>query len=175
MSYIYIIPIETSPLFWFEPLTAGISRVFGMRTKCVKFSMDISKAFDPLRQQYNSSHLLSRLIDRPLADADKVLGVAEVDLFIPILTFVFGEAQLEGPGAIVSMHRLNNKFYGLPENQTLLAQRIVKESIHELGHTFGLLHCSSPGCVLNSSTYVEDIDQKSEELCPQCQQQINIT
>jgi archaemetzincin len=104
-----------------------------------------------------------------------VLGVAEVDLFIPILTFVFGEAQLEGPGAIVSTHRLNNKFYGLPENQTLLVQRIVKESIHELGHTFGLLHCSSPGCVLNSSTYVEDIDQKSDALCPQCQQRLNIT
>jgi archaemetzincin len=174
MLYIYIIPIETEPLCWLEPLTAGIFRVFGMRTKCANFRMDISKAFDPLRQQYNSSYLLSELIARPLADGEKVLGVAEVDLFIPILTFVFGEAQLEGPGAIVSAHRLNNKFYGLPENQTLLTQRIVKEPIHELGHTFGLLHCSSPGCVLNSSTYVEDIDQKSDELCPQCQQQLNI-
>ena len=108
----------------------------------------------------------STLLAQPLADADKVLGIAEVDLFIPILTFVFGEAQLDGPGAIVSMHRLNNKFYGMPENNALLVQRIVKESIHELGHTFGLLHCSSPGCVLNSSTYVEDIDQKSDELVP---------
>jgi archaemetzincin len=175
MSYIYIIPIATESGFWIEPVTAGILRVFGMRTKTAKLNIDISKAFDPLRHQYNSSHLLSEMIARPLADGEKVLGVAEVDLFIPILTFVFGEAQLEGPGAIVSTHRLNNKFYGLPENQTLLVQRIVKESIHELGHTFGLLHCSSPGCVLTSSTYVEDIDQKSDALCPQCQQRLNIT
>jgi archaemetzincin len=174
MSYIYIIPIETEPLFWLEPLTAGIFRAFGVRTKCAKLRVDISKAFDPLRQQYNSSYILSDLIGRPFADGEKVLGVAEVDLFIPILTFVFGEAQLDGPGAIVSMHRLNNKFYGMPENQALLVQRLVKESIHELGHTFGLLHCSSPGCALTSSTYVEDIDQKSDELCSQCQQQLNI-
>jgi len=174
MACIYIVPIATESLFWLEPLTAGIFRSFGMRTKCAKVNIDISKAFDPLRQQYNSSYLLRELIAWPFAHADKVLGIAAVDLFIPILTFVFGEAQLEGPGAIVSMHRLNNKFYGMPENQSLLVQRIIKESIHELGHTFGLLHCSFPGCVLNASTYVEDIDQKSDKLCARCQQQLHI-
>ncbi len=174
MSYIYIVPIATESLFWLEPLTASIARSFGLRTKCAKISIDVSKAFDPLRQQYNSSYLLRELIAWPFANADKVLGIAAVDLFIPIMTFVFGEAQLEGPGAIVSMHRLNNKFYGMPENERLLVQRIIKESIHELGHTFGLLHCSFPGCVLNVSTYVEDIDQKSDELCARCQQQLHI-
>jgi archaemetzincin len=63
----------------------------------------------------------------------------------------------------------------MPENKALLVQRIVKESIHELGHTFGLLHCSYPGCVLNASTYVEDIDQKSDTFCPQCQKQLHAT
>ena len=172
MSYIYLVPIATKSVFWLEPLAAGIFREFGMHAKCAKCSIEISPAFDPLRQQYNSSYLLGELLAQPLADADKVLGIAEVDLFIPILTFVFGEAQLDGPGAIVSMHRLNNTFYGMPENNTLLVQRIVKESIHELGHTFGLLHCSSPGCVLNTSTYVEDIDQKSDAFCRQCQKQL---
>jgi archaemetzincin len=172
MSYIYLIPIATESLFWLEPLTAGILRAFGIPAKCAPCSIDISPAFDPLRQQYNSSYLLGTLLAQPLANTGKVLGIAEVDLFIPILTFVFGEAQLDGPGAIVSMHRLNNTFYGMPENNALLTQRIVKESIHELGHTFGLLHCSSPGCVLNSSTYVEDIDQKSDAFCRQCQKQL---
>ena len=175
MSYIYLIPIATASEFWLEPLTAGIYREFGMHAKYAKRVIDIAPAFDPLRQQYNSSYLLRALLAQPLADADKVLGIAEVDLFIPILTFVFGEAQLDGPGAIVSIHRLNNTFYGLPKNDALLAQRIVKESIHELGHTFGLLHCSSPGCVLNASTYVEDIDQKSDTFCLQCQKQLHAT
>ena len=175
MSYIYLIPIATESVFWLESLQACILRTFGMPAKCARCRIDISPAFDPLRRQYNSSHLLSALLAQPLADADKVLGIAEVDLFIPILTFVFGEAQLEGPGAVVSTHRLNNKFYGLPENNALLVQRIVKESIHELGHTFGLLHCSFPGCVLNASTYVEDIDQKSDTFCSQCQKQLHAT
>jgi archaemetzincin len=73
------------------------------------------------------------------------------------------------------LHRLNNTFYGMPENKALLVQRFVKESIHELGHTFGLLHCSSPGCVLNASTYVEDIDQKSDTFCLQCQKHLHTT
>jgi archaemetzincin len=175
MAYIYLIPIATEFLFWLEPVTASIFRAFGMHAKCATRSIDISPAFDPLRQQYNSSYLLSALLAQPLADADKVLGITEVDLFIPILTFVFGEAQLDGPGAIVSLHRLNNTFYGMPENKALLVQRIVKESIHELGHTFGLLHCSYPGCVLNASTYVEDIDQKSDTFCPQCQKHLHAT
>jgi archaemetzincin len=173
MSHIYLIPIATESEFWLEPLTAGIYREFGVHAKYAKRPVDIAPAFDPLRQQYNSSYLLGTLLSLPLADADKVLGIAEVDLFIPILTFVFGEAQLDGPGAIVSMYRLHNTFYGMPENEALLTQRIVKESIHELGHTFGLLHCSSPGCVLNSSTYVEDIDQKSDSFCRQCRQQLH--
>ena len=88
-----------------------------------------------------------------------------MDLFIPILTYVFGEAQLDGIGAVVSLHRLNNQFYGLPEDTGLMHDRLLKEAVHELGHTFGLLHCFQPGCVLNASTYVEDIDQKSRELC----------
>lgn len=175
MSYIYLVPIATESVFWLEPLTAGIVRAFGMPAKYAKRGIDITPAFDPLRQQYNSSYLLRSLLALPLADADKVLGIADVDLFIPILTFVFGEAQLDGPGAIVSLHRLNNTFYGMPEKKALLVQSFVKESIHELGHTFGLLHCSSPGCVLNASTYVEDIDQKSDTFCPQCQKHLHTT
>jgi len=119
-------PIATKSVFWLEPLAAGIFREFGMHAKCAKCSIEISPAFDPLRQQYNSSYLLGELLAQPLADADKVLGIAEVDLFIPILTFVFGEAQLDGPGAIVSMHRLNNTFYGMPENNTLLVPAYCK-------------------------------------------------
>lgn len=175
MSSIYIVPIKTSPRLWLEPLTAGILSAFGIHGTCAKVEISLARAFDLARRQYNSSQILLQLIASSPADAPRILGVTEVDLFIPILTFVFGEAQLDGIGAVVSLHRLDNRFYGLPEDQGLLVQRLVKESIHELGHTFGLLHCIHPGCVLNASTYVEDIDQKSEELCQHCQQQLKVT
>jgi archaemetzincin len=99
----------------------------------------------------------------------KVLGVTELDLFIPIFTFLFGEAQLNGPGALVSIHRLHNQFYGIPEDEERLRSRLVKESIHELGHTFGLIHCFALRCVMNTSTYVEEIDQKPPTFCRICE------
>jgi len=174
VSYIYIVPIETTTAGWLKPLEECILNTFGLKTKCITYDIDLEKAFDPTRYQYNSSQILLQLITRPPEDALKVLGVAAVDLFIPILTYVFGEAQLDGTGAVVSLHRLNNKYYGLPENSRLLSERMVKEAVHELGHTFGLIHCNHPQCVLSSSTYVEDVDQKSSELCPYCRHHLEV-
>ncbi len=168
MAYIYIVPIETSTEGWLEPLEHSVQSVFGVQAKCSRLPVDLGAVYDETRAQYNSSEILIQLIADPPADAVKILGVTDVDLFIPILTFVFGEAQLDGIGAVVSLHRLNNGFYGMPEDNRLLVERMLKESVHELGHTFGLLHCTHPGCVLNASTYVEDIDQKSVDMCPQC-------
>ncbi len=175
MSYVYIIPINTDASLWGRQLQKEIMGSFGLRSKFADIKIDLPKTFDNYRRQYNSSQILIQLIEKPPPDALKILGITEVDMFIPILTFVFGEAQLDGTGAVVSLHRLNNKFYGLPEDKKLLTQRLVKEAVHELGHTFGLIHCNNPPCVLISSTYVEDIDQKSHELCSQCQQHLLAT
>jgi archaemetzincin len=173
MQQIFVVPLKTNADFWHEPLATGILNTFGIPIEIIQLNVDIEKRYDPFRRQYNSSHILQDILKSRPAGTFRVLGVADVDLFIPILTFVFGEAQLDGIGAIVSTHRLNNKFYGLPDDSALLTQRLVKESIHELGHTFGLLHCSYPGCVMNSSTYVENIDQKSRELCLHCQSELD--
>ena len=78
------------------------------------------------RQQYHSSEILARMSARS-KDCWRVLGVTAVDLYIPILTFVFGEAQMGGPCAVVSTHRLHDEFYGLPANQETLKKRLLKE------------------------------------------------
>lgn len=98
----------------------------------------------------------------------KVLGVTGLDLFIPILTFVFGEAMLGGTSAVVSTHRLHDSFYGLPDNAEVLLGRLEKEAVHELGHTFGLVHCRDFECVMHSSRGVEEVDIKSSEFCDNC-------
>jgi archaemetzincin len=172
MSYIYIVPIGLDDDFFLEKLEKHIIDTFHLKTVSKEFDIKIEDAFDPRRVQYNSSLILSQLITKPPHDAEKILGILDVDLFIPILTFVFGEAQLQGIGAVVSTHRLHNRFYGLPENREVTTDRLVKEGVHELGHTFGLIHCSQPRCVMNSSTYVENIDQKPVDLCPLCQKSI---
>lgn len=172
MSYIYLVPIHLHSTGCLESLQRCVERTFGVRTKCAIFKIDLPGTFDPLRKQYNSSLILRQLIAAPPADAYKILGITAVDLFIPILTYVFGEAQLCGIGAVVSLHRLQNQFYGLPEDNGLMLDRLLKEAVHELGHTFGLFHCAQSGCALNASTYVEDIDQKSQDLCSSCRQAI---
>ena len=172
MSYIYIVPIELEDHSYLEKLERFIFSTFHLRTKRREFKINLKDAFDPNRVQYNSSLILRQLIKKPPLDAEKILGVLDVDLFIPILTFVFGEAQLKGIGAVVSARRLHNRFYGLPEDAEVMTDRLLKEAVHELGHTFGLIHCPQPKCVMNSSTYVENIDQKSADFCSLCQNSI---
>jgi len=172
MPYIYIAPIELEDHSDLEMLEDFISDTFHLQTRQIELPINLQDAFDPVRGQYNSSLILQQLIWNPPPDGEKILGVLDKDLFIPILTFVFGEAQLQGIGAVVSTRRLHDNFYGLPENRGIAAERLLKEAVHELGHTFGLIHCSQPKCVMNSSTYVENIDQKPAELCSLCQKSI---
>ena len=99
----------------------------------------------------------------------RVLGVTSVDLYIPILTFVFGEAQMGGPCAVVSFHRLMQEFYGLPADPSLLIGRLIKEAVHEVGHTLDLTHCDDYSCAMAPSHAVEWIDLKEWTLCANCQ------
>ena len=172
MSFIDIIPIgeveEALLLF----LKQNIFQTFKIQTRIRNRRFNLSPVYDAVRNQYNSSGLLLELINDTPPETLRILGVTELDLFIPIFTFLFGEAQLNGRGALVSTHRLHNQFYGLPENKDLLRSRLLKEGIHELGHTFGLIHCFALNCVMKSSTYVEDIDQKPTHFCKLCEQTV---
>ncbi len=123
---------------------------------------------NPDRNQFNATSIVERLEKDAPAAASRVLAVTGLDLYIPILTFVFGLARLNGRCAVASSYRLDNRSYGLPDNPKLLRERFLKESIHELGHTFGLIHCQDPDCVMKSSTYVEEIDLKSSRFCRSC-------
>ena len=133
---------------------------------------DISEFFDPGRRQYNGDKLLREVDTLQVQGSAKVIGLFHVDLFIPILTYIFGQAQLGGCTAIASLYRLSNERYGMMADDELLLNRFIKEVIHELGHTFGLIHCHTASCVMRSSTYVEDIDLKNSHLCSKCRTEI---
>jgi len=101
------------------------------------------------------------------------MGLLRVDLYIPILTYIFGQAALKGNSGIASLYRLKNERYGLQPDNALLIERFSKVIIHELGHSFGLIHCAYPVCIMRSSTYVEDLDQKENHFCHKCQAELN--
>jgi archaemetzincin len=136
--------------------------------------LDISEFYDAGRRQYNGDKLLKVVNTMNGQGESKTIGLFNVDLFIPILTYIFGQAQLKGKTAIASQYRLSNERYGMPADEDLLLQRFTKEVIHELGHTFGLIHCHTPTCVMRSSTYVEDIDQKEAGLCEKCRIEVGL-
>ena len=145
-----------------------VQRVFSLPVSVERADLDLADAFDESRKQNNSTVLLAQILNGTRDSSSKRLAVVDVDLFIPVLTFVFGEAQLLGPAAIVSMHRLSNPFYGLPRDDKLMLQRLAKESVNELRQTFGLYHCHHFECVMRSSTYVEEIDMKRVLPCAAC-------
>jgi archaemetzincin len=134
--------------------------------------LDLSEFYNPKRNQYDANLLLKEIHIHHTENSLKTIGLFKVDLFIPILTFLFGQALLNGNTGIVSTYRLRNERYGMEPDEQLFLDRVRKEVIHELGHTFGLIHCTRPECVMRSSTYVEDIDQKSHRLCQNCKKQL---
>ena len=103
----------------------------------------------------------------------RFLAIAEVDLYIPILKYVFGEAQMGGPCAVVSTYRLRQEFYGLDQDDSLLRERLLKEAVHELGHTLNLRHCQDYQCAMASSHAVEWIDLRENRLCDACQYELD--
>ena len=153
-------------------LEEQLNAAFGLRVERHPPGFDPEIAFEPARGQYNSRILLAQLLRDLRPRCTRILGVTSSDLFIPVLTFVFGEAQLSGRAAVVSTHRLAPELYGLKPNPRLFADRLVKEAVHELGHTYGLVHCSRARCVMTSSTYVENIDLKAAQLCDRCRAEL---
>ena len=125
-------------------------------------------AFDPSRRQYSSIAVLEMLSAACPPDAAKLLAVTGRDLFIPVLTFVYGQAQLGGRIGVVSLARLRQEFYGLPHNRAILLRRAETEALHEAGHLFGLVHCADRTCSMSLSTTVQQIDSKNAAYCAPC-------
>ncbi|MDT8324049.1 MAG: archaemetzincin family Zn-dependent metalloprotease [Bacteroidota bacterium] len=157
-----------------DALCRGLEDVLPVACSIEPIPLDIDHARDPSRQQYHSTQLLASLVALKSNGESRVLGITPYDLFIPVLTFVFGQAQLNNRAALFSTFRLHNEFYGMPHAPALLAERCLKEGLHELGHTFGLRHCLELPCVMNSSTYVEDIDLKPADFCLPCREHLRL-
>ncbi len=142
---------------------AALGREYATAIVRLRLADRPAHTFDAARRQHSSRLMLAWLSERA-AGTDRLLGVTDVDLFIPVLTFVFGEAQLGGRAAIVSLARLTEA-----ADPARLVARLCKEAVHEMGHTYGLVHCVSPACVMSRSAGLPAVDLKSDRLCADCQ------
>jgi archaemetzincin len=157
-----------------EKISAVVEGEYKVLVKTREGHLDLSDYYEPARRQYDGNRLLKVIEHNYTHDGEKTLGLFNVDLFIPILTYIFGQAYLNGKAGLASIYRLSNEHYGLKPDESLKFDRFRKEVIHELGHTFGLIHCHDLSCVMRSSTYVEDIDQKSHQLCGKCRELLGL-
>ena len=124
---------------------------------------DVDKeAYDRSRMQYNASILLNSITTtwraktktKTKTASSFYLWIVSEDIFVRGMNFVFGVAK-PGKGAVLSICRLDS------------LNMIKKEAIHEMGHVFGLQHCSNK-CVMQFSNSVYEAKKKPAELCDKC-------
>ena len=125
-------------------------------------------AYHKHKKQYNSTKILKKIHKLKLTGYDRILGIVDVDLYVPERTFVFGGADVKKKVSAISLTRLRQEFYDLPEDSALFKYRTIVEAVHELGHTYGLYHCKNNKCVMFLSNTIGDTDHKGAELCSNC-------
>ena len=167
-SCVIICPVGSVDEDIIEHIAKCISIRCGLTCRISKKIENPRYAYNDTRCQYNSKLILKRLLQQNLRGTLRLIGVTPVDLYVPILKYVFGLAQIEGKCSIISLHRLYPRFYDQPSNPDLLLARVEKTVLHELGHTFGITHCRDRRCVMYSSVRIEDTDAQQPDFCPTC-------
>jgi archaemetzincin len=149
-----------------EELKDRVGGIFNCPVEIKAGFSDLAQAYNLKRKQYFSSKLLASL--KKSERDERVIGIADVDLYVPRLNFVFGEADVGSGTAIVSLCRLRQEYYGLAPDEALFLERATKEIVHELGHTFGLGHCPNNKCIMHFSNSLADTDLKEAHFCNMC-------
>jgi archaemetzincin len=168
-----IIPFGTISKKILEEVKNQISLSFGREVIILKNFAIPSYAYDKKRNQYYSSLILDRLKKIKNKKYERILGIVDLDLYVPSLNFVFGEADILEGVCVVSIFRLRQEFYKLPPEEEIFLERVKKEVIHELGHTYGLLHCQYSRCVMHFSNSIFEVDAKLLNFCPKCLRKLN--
>jgi archaemetzincin len=172
LKILYVVPVGHVEGETLEYLRRQLEETFGCRCLLADPLPHPGTAYNRAREQYLSAYILQQLAQLQLCHAFRMLGVADLDLYVPDLNFVFGQAAFGGRSAVIGLPRLRQSFYGLPDDEQLFRQRVVKEAVHELGHTFGLNHCPSKECVMCFSNSLADTDFKERGFCPRCRYQL---
>ena len=167
MKYLYVAASPEVRLEDRRMVSECLAREFGLPVREMEMPA-VDFAYDAGRRQYGSIGVLQMVARLCSDDGAKLLAVTDRDLFVPVLTFVFGQAQLGGRAGVISLARLRQEFYGLAPNRDVFVDRASKEALHETGHMFGLVHCADRSCAMSLATNVRQIDGKLAAYCAPC-------
>lgn len=174
MDFIYIQPIGEIKYTTLQDIKSHLEDEFKVKVKIAKAIELPANAYNLKRKQYHSTTILYGLEEIFPLDAQRMLGVVDVDLYVPQLNFVFGQANPLTKVAIISLLRLHQEYYGLPQDNEIFTIRAIKEAVHELGHTYGLDHCKNIRCVMRFSNSIIDTDNKSYNFCVECLSRLKV-
>jgi len=165
---IFIAPLKFYSALLLQNLVTELSKRFSAKIHVIDLKINLDDFFSVEREQYFSTQIIAEAMKLTEAYKGKIVLLTDVDIFVPVLTFIFGEAQLNGKHAILSVCRLHEEFYSGISNKNLLLERTIKEVLHELGHCYGLRHCIDWDCVMHSSPGIEEVDIKGDTFCRKC-------
>jgi archaemetzincin len=175
MQSIVIIPIGQIDPEILHVISDALRKAFHCMTEIhheISIPLD---AFDKKRKQYHSTVTLKTVMSSKPDKYTRALGIADIDLYVPELNFVFGEADIDsGVAAVISLTRLRQEFYGFDPDKNLFHLRTIKEAIHEIGHTYGLSHCRNPQCIMCFSNTISDTDKKGPGFCSICRKKLSL-
>ena len=171
---LYLAPIVFTNTQLLERISKALQQTFKTPVNKITLSINTDSLYSSERRQYYSTGFIEQSASQTENIKGKVILITELDIYVPVLTFLFGEAQLKGKHSIVSVFRLHEEFYSGLTNNELLFERTAKEVFHELGHNFGLIHCDNWDCVMHSSNNVEEVDLKGNTYCKKCLNLMNI-
>ncbi len=169
---ILLVPIGPVPIYVISWLKDKLNAFENLEAKVGKAVPLPRTGYDKERQQFEAEAVRQTLQGLQCPEAYRLVGLLDQDCYSPGLNFIFGQAAVNGREAFVVLPRLRQNFYGLEEDKNLFKQRVLKEVVHELGHTWGLAHCDQPGCVMRFSDSLQDTDDKSTEFCPTCREKL---
>jgi archaemetzincin len=172
MKNILIVPIGRVDSDILKSIAHALEKTFHYKVEPRKEMPVPEESYDSNRRQYYSTIILKKLKAVKPKVFSRMLGVTDIDLYVPELNFVFGEADVLSGITVISLARLRPEFYGLRPDKNLLHSRAIKEAIHEIGHTYGIGHCRNIKCIMHFSNSLKDTDIKGPGFCNICRSKL---
>ena len=167
-----VIPFGDIPDIVPKVIAAHISGYLDLQTVLLDPMKNPSYALDRQRCQYDVGPILQDLESRLFTSMDKVVGILNVDLFVPVFSHVFGEARQGGRVALISIFRLKENRMDPLNDSAIALERVAKVALHELCHLYNLTHCENRRCLMHFSGSLSDLDQIPLSFCRYCSQYI---
>jgi archaemetzincin len=172
-SKIVVVPLGEVDFMMVNRLASEVGPVFSRSVDILKGMKLPQESHNVIRNQHYALIILSKLELLKANSREKVIAVCEEDLYLPDENYIIGHADSLSNAAVVSLYRLRQEFYGLPEDDMKIYPRLLKESLHRLGHVYGLSECRNPKCVNYFSQMMLDIDHKNQRFCDMCRRRLD--